>query len=45
MPRLPLTPRLYRLGWFSFEVGKVLDSWVDRKAFNAYKGRPGWLEF
>ncbi len=45
VPRLPLTPRLYRLGWFSFEVGKVLDAWVDRKAYRPYAERPGWLEY
>jgi len=42
--RLPLVPAYYRKGWFSFEVGKVLDSWTDRRAFNEYKERPGWLE-
>lgn len=43
-PRLPLVPRFYRKGWYSFEVGKVLDSWVDRKLFRDYRERPGWLE-
>jgi len=42
--RLPLTPRSYRKGWYTFEVGKVFDSWVDRRAYNAYRDRPGWLE-
>lgn len=44
MPRLPLVPRFYRKGWYSFEVGKVLDSWVDRRLFRDYKERPDWLE-
>ena len=43
-PRLPLVPRFYFKGWHSFDVGKVLDSWVDRKIFNRYRNRPGWLE-
>ena len=45
LPRLPLTPRLYRLGWHSFDVGKVLDAWIDRKAYERYRIRPGWLEY
>ncbi len=44
VPRLPLLPRYYAKGWFSFEVGKVLDSWTGRKAFLAYRNRPDWLE-
>lgn len=44
IPRLPLVPGFYRKGWYSFEVGKVLDAWVDRKLFRDYKERPGWLE-
>ncbi len=44
MPRLPLTARFYRKGWYAFEVGKVLDGWVDRRAFRPYRERPGWLE-
>lgn len=43
-PRLPLVPRFYSKGWYSFEVGKVLDHWVDRKVFRAYRDRPGWLK-
>jgi hypothetical protein len=44
IPRLPLTPAFYRKGWYSFEVGKALDAWVERRAFRAYAERPGWLE-
>jgi hypothetical protein len=43
IPRLPLLISFYRKGWFSFEVGKALDSWVDKKAFKYYSERPGWL--
>jgi hypothetical protein len=43
VPRLPLLISFYRKGWFSFEVGKALDSWVDKKAFKYYSERPGWL--
>jgi hypothetical protein len=42
--RMPLLPGFYRKGWFSFEVGKVLDSWADRKIFNYYRDRLAWLE-
>lgn len=42
-PRLPLVPRFYAKGWYSFEVGKVLDHWTGRKVFNAYRDRPEWL--
>jgi hypothetical protein len=44
VPRLPLLVPFYRKGWFTFEVGKVLDTWVDRNAFRYYSRRPGWLE-
>jgi hypothetical protein len=43
VPRLPLLKTYYRKGWFSFEVGKVLDSWVGKKAFKYYSERPAWL--
>jgi hypothetical protein len=43
MSRLPLLPLQYRKGWFTFEVGKVFDAWVDRNAFRFYRDRPGWL--
>jgi hypothetical protein len=42
-PRLPLLQLFYRKRWFSFEVGKVMDSWVDKKTFKYYAERPGWL--
>jgi hypothetical protein len=44
VPRLPLLIPFYRKGWFTFEVGKVLDAWIDRTAFRYYRRRPGWLE-
>ena len=44
LPRLPLTTQFYRKGWFAFEVGKVFDSWVGKKAFKYYSVRPGWIE-
>lgn len=44
VPRLPLLVPFYRKGWFTFEVGKVLDTWVDRNAFRYYSSRPEWLE-
>jgi len=44
LPRLPLIPRYYRKGWYSFEIGKILDKWIDRTTFRAYRDRPGWLE-
>ena len=44
LPRLPLTTAFYRKGWFAFEVGKVFDSWVGKKAFKYYSVRPGWIE-
>jgi hypothetical protein len=44
LPRLPLTIPFYRKGWFSFEIGKVFDSWVGKKAFKYYSARPGWIE-
>lgn len=43
-PRLPLIRKFYRKGFYSFEVGKVLDSWVDRTAYRDYSERPVWLE-
>jgi hypothetical protein len=43
-PRLPLIPRFYRKGWYSFEIGKILDYWTGRNIFRAYRDRPGWLE-
>ena len=44
VPRLPLTFRLYGKGFYSFEVGKVLDLWVNRSAYHNYSKRPEWLE-
>lgn len=44
VPRLPITLSYYRKGWYSFEVGKALDAWVDRRIFRGYSERPGWLE-
>ncbi|MCX6645223.1 MAG: hypothetical protein NTY09_02520 [bacterium] len=43
-PRLPLIPGFYAKGWYSFEIGKVLDSWTDRKVFHDYRDRAEWLE-
>jgi len=43
-PRLPLLPGFYAKGWYSFEIGKVLDGWADRKVFREYRDRPEWLE-
>ncbi|MFH1676752.1 MAG: hypothetical protein ABIC40_06970, partial [bacterium] len=40
---LPVSYSYYRKGWYSFEVGKVLDSWVDHKPFQYYKEPYAWL--
>jgi hypothetical protein len=41
--RMPITLDFYRKGWFAFEIGKVLDSWIGKKQFRYYANRPGWL--
>jgi len=40
---LPVSYPYYRKGWYSFEVGKVLDSWADRSSFRYYKEPYAWL--